>query len=146
MKKTFLSIALAFAASISLASTPVNDKSNLGSSDESETVSVNDTKSRADWLGTYTFKTQDGKNIKIVLKDDYDRCTLFVNGKETDYGTWSVAYGGQYVRVYFDTRIYVPGQSSLASWVEISKDGYVYSAYGAESGHPKKRVKYTKTK
>lgn len=151
MKKNILTMALAFAASVCFACTTSNDNSNQVSSDESVYVSVNETFDDG-WPGTYTFKGTDGKTYKFVLKGGKSRGTavLYVNGKETDYGSWEWYNMLGLCRVSFDdTVVAIPGQGRYDTFYLIYDDDdvlYAY-AYGAErSQNPKKRVKCTQIK
>lgn len=153
MKKTILSFALAFAASVCFACTTSNNNSNVDASNESEYVSVNEPQqSYNSGAGTYTFKGTDGTNYKVVLKpkkDEYQRgqAVLYVNGKETDFGYWKDFTNiGRGLCVRFDdTFLKIPGQNSYSGAFYL-KDGYAYADGAENSENPKKRVKYTKTK
>lgn len=153
MKKIILTMALAFAASVCFACTTSNNNSNVDASDESEYVSVNEPQqSNNSGAGTYTFKGTDGTNYKVVLKPkkgehQSGQAVLYVNGKETDFGSWDdFSSIGKGLWVGFDdTFVKIPGQSSYSRNFYL-KDGYAYAFGASESENPKKRVKYTKIK
>lgn len=152
MKKNILTMALAFAASVCFACTTSNDNSNQVSSDESVYVSVNETFDDG-WAGTYTFKGTDGKTYKFVLKKDKKysgKAVLYVNGKETDYGSWKHWIESCVCSVSFDdTVVAIPGQPKVGTfYLKFDDDDvlYAYACGAQQSENPKKRVKCTQIK
>lgn len=101
------------------------------------------------WSGIYTLKGTDGKTYKFVLKSG-GTAVLYVNGKETDYGSWKWYNMLCFCRVSFDdTVVAIPGQPNVDTFYLKYGEGdvlYAYAFGAEESENPKKRVKCTQIK
>jgi len=163
--KTFFSIAVAIATSMMFAncnsssnesSTSNSDAKEVvtNSSDESDywssssNVERSSSSSESTYAGTYSFSDSEGTQWKVVLKND-ESAVLYRNGSDIDYGTWSTCPYDFPAVTFSDPKPYIvlpDGETDLHAFIYV-KEGYIYtSTTAAQGNHPKKRLKYTKTK
>lgn len=163
--KRFFAFAMEFAACMMLSSFMMacaNNNASTGDNDdevvEEESLYEDESKNavvegtqQSSWAGTYSFTDADGVKLKVVLKND-ETAVLYMNGKDIDYGSWMVdKYAGHnYACVFFSDfypKIKLPNGEKEFHKNIFLKDGYAYtSSCAADGNHPKKRLKYTKSK